>query len=392
VTARQFALAFATVTAAALVFPARAEAAPRRFFWSSPTRGGTSVTRQTPVKSDEAVQAVISRTPAGGIADLPQGTFRTSVVIDRPMTLRANVRGTTFDGQGLGVPVVTVVPGVAGVAIEGLRVQNGTVEGILAGAGADSLRLLRVTVADCGGDGIRLGGVAGARLDLCVLDGNAGDGLDAGGTGLGADRVTARGNTRAAVRVLGTGAHVTELLAVGGAEGLVFAGGDGLAERCRFSGVGTAVRFADGSWGNRLAIADVAGGRTGVEAEAGSASCTVAGVVVHDVDGDGIRLCGASHLASGCTVTGLTGDGIVLSGASSRAASCTVRQVAGEGLRLEGDDHTADGNGVTRAAAEGIHVVGGRGNRVLGNVILQCGGEGIADEGIDTQMSRNRID
>jgi hypothetical protein len=66
--------------------------------------------------------------------------------------------------------------------------------------------------------------------------------------------------------------------------------------------------------------------------------------------------------------------------------------VGGEGIRIEGDGHVAEGNAVAWAAQDGIHVASGRGNRVAGNVVLRCGGEGIADDGIDTLLSRNRMD
>lgn len=385
-------LVFASLTALALGVPSVAEAAPRRFFRKMPARTGTTATNLTPVKSDELVQAAIARTPTGGIADLPQGTFRTAVVIDRPMTLRAHARGTTFDGKGLGVAVVTIAPGVAAVTIEGLRVQNGSVEGILAGTHADGLTLTRVTVTGCGADGVRLEEVAGARLDLCVLDGNGDDGLDATGSDLGASRVTARSNAGAGIVVRGPRARVTELLAVGGTEGLRFASSAGVAERCRFADATTAVRFANGSWGNRVVTADVRGGVTAVEAETGSASATVVGVVVQEAAGDAIRLLGSSHVALDCTVRDVRGDGIVLGGAESRVQDTEVRGVGGEGIRIEGDRHVAEGNAIVGAAQDGIHVVSGRGNRVAGNVVLRCGGEGIADDGIDTLLSRNRMD
>ena len=377
------------VLASALAVPCVAEAAPPRHVAPS-LRAVTTST--TPVKSDESVQAAIQRTPTGGVAYLPQGAFRTKVVIERPMTLVAHSRGTTFDGGNLGGAVVTIAPGVTDVRIEGLVVRNASEEGIFADAATERLSLSRVTVASCGTDGIRLVGAIGARLDLCVLEDNTGDGIDAEGSGLWATRVTAQRNGGSAVVVRGMGARVSDLVVVGGRTGLLVEGSASVLERCRFVGAGTAVRFGEGSWGNRLANSYVQGGGTAIEATAGSRSATIVDVVAQGLAGDAIRLAGSSHVLQDCDVSGGGANALVLSGTGSSVEGCRVLDVLGEGLRLEGDGHIAAGNRIEAAATEGIHVAWGLGNEVTGNVVLRCGGRGIADDGIDTLMSRNRID
>jgi hypothetical protein len=192
--------------------------------------------------------------------------------------------------------------------------------------------------------------------------------------------------------VRGVGARVSDLVVVGGPTGILLEGTAGLVERGRFVDAGTAVRFGDGSSGNRLATCVVQGGGTAIEGTAGSEGATIVGVVAQSLRGDAVRLAGTSHVLQDCDVTGAGGHAVVLSGEGSRVEGCQVLDVLGEGIRLEGDGHVAAGNRVEAAAAEGIHVAWGLGNAVTGNVVLRCGGRGIDDEGIDTQMSRNRID
>src|SRR5688500_10165262 len=126
--------------------PAVAEASGRRR-----TRPGLpAVTGAATPKSDEAVQAALDSTPAGGIVRLPYGVYRTAIVVDRPLTLVAHPRGTTLDSRSLGRPAIEVLEGVAGVVVDGVRIAGSDVDGIHAHDGADRLRVVRGYVERCG--------------------------------------------------------------------------------------------------------------------------------------------------------------------------------------------------------------------------------------------------
>ena len=205
------------VACATLAVPSVAEASSRR----RTRRGANPAAPSGPPRSDETVQRILADTPAGGTAYLPAGTYRTSVVVDRPMRIVASIFGTTLDADGLGRPAIEVMPGVADVSIEGVRLVRAQGDGLLARGGNDRLLLSRVAVVGCQGDGARIVASDGVVLDRCSFDLNGGDGLDVAGRGTKASRLSFLGGRAAAVVLRGEDVALVDSLFVGGPAGVV---------------------------------------------------------------------------------------------------------------------------------------------------------------------------
>jgi hypothetical protein len=431
--------------------PALAEAGSRR----RTRRGVAPVTTATAPKSDEAVQAAIASTPTGGVAWLPYGVYRTAIVIDRPMTVVSDRRGTTLDAAGLGRPAIEVR--VAGVTIDGVRVTASSVDGIVAGEAADRVRLVRCVVEACAGDGIRIGAAASVTVDSCVLDRNGGDGVDISARGGVVERSTFRENVGAGVRVGGEDVRVSDCTFLGGAEGIAFVGVRGTAYRVSFRSTRVAAHFLptsedcslercdarylatlaivdDGAYHARIQSCRASGtssdaitlrgtwhvvegnslGRVHGTAVVGDGlSLRVADNSVVSADAAGVRLVGMGNTVEGNVLGPCGGDAVAVEGTANVVSNNECRDgsgaglavegpmnlvvgnrvigSAGEGIRLAGDGCTLQDNRLERTGLEGI-VVTGRDNVVRTNSIARCGGLGVSDAGVGTTFDRNRID
>lgn len=71
------------------------------------------------------LQATVSKAAPGDIVIVPQGTWRGPLIIDKPITLRANAEKSgekpVIDGGGDGIALKITAPGVV---VQGLRIQN----------------------------------------------------------------------------------------------------------------------------------------------------------------------------------------------------------------------------------------------------------------------------
>lgn len=341
---------------------------------ASPRRGRRGVVLPSTaslstIKSDESVVAALAATPAGGVCRLPFGSFRTAVVVDRPMTLVADPRGTRLDAKGLGRPAIEVVAGVAGVTLDGVHVTASDVEGIRVGEACDGLRLMRVTVERCTGPGVVVARSASVRLEHLVIDRNGGDGLDLHAVG---GRVVGgrwRQNPGAAVRLRGSDVEFTGALIEGGAEGVVFDGRDLLAARLSFRGTRLLARFT-------------------TQAD----TCTLARCEGRDVGSLAVADDGAVYARIEANrVAGTAGDAVVLRGTwhaveDNRLGKVAGTAVVGEGLSLRVAD-----NVVERAGGGGIHLAG-MGNTIEGNLLGPCGGDAIVADGTASLVARNRVE
>lgn len=410
------------------------------------------------LKSDESVQAALAATPAGGLLRLPFGAFRTSIVIDRPMTVVADPRGTRLDAKGLGRPAIEVLAGVTGVTVDGVVVSAADTDGMSVGAGCDGLHVTRATFERCAGDGLHVARSADVRIEGCVFDRNTGDGLD-----LDADRAvvtgcTFRENGGVAARLAGLDVTLTTSSSNGGAEGVAFEGLRIAASRITFRGTRLLARFGAtsdtcslercdgrdvatlatteegstyarivgnrvagttgdavvlrGTWhtvegnalGRVLGSAVVGDGLSLRVAENMTQSAAVHGVALtgmgDTVEGNVLGPCGAdalvlegvAHLVARNVVRDGNGSGLVLDGAFHQAVANRITNVPGAGIRLEGDACLVEANRLERAGLEGIVVAAGRDNQLRANAIARCGGRGLADDGVDTVLERNRID
>ncbi len=396
---------FASILAGGLSLPGLAEAGRGR------VRGAPAAPAPSGrLLSDEAVQAAVAATPAGGTAHLPAGLFRSALVVDRPMTLVGAPRGTTLDAGGLGQPAIRVLAGVTDVSIVGVRVQNATAEGILAEGGNDGLQVRGVTAAGCGGDGVRLLGGADVVVDRCAFDANGGAGLDSTGLRLLASRLLVRGNAGAGVVLRGERARVIESKFQGGAEGVRFEGERGEVLRNSFEGVAVAARFAAASDTCSFARNDVKGGTSAAVAELGSIYGDVTANRVDRMSGDAIVLRGTWHTVAANVLTSVAGAAVAGEGSSFRVQGNDVRGAGDAGVLLKGSGNTVDANRFASTAGPAVSLSGdgnvvalntvtggqddgivlsGSMNRVVSNVVTGAFGEGIVLEGDGNTLQGN---
>lgn len=377
-------LALATLTVA----PAVAEAgSARRARRPAPIANpGTT----SSLKSDESVQAALAATPAGGLLRLPFGSFRTALRIDRPMTVVADPRGTRLDAKGLGRAAVEVAPGVTGVTIDGVVVAASDTDGITVGAGCDGLRVARSTFERCAGDGLHVARSADVRIEGCVFDRNAGDGLDLDAVGGVVTGCTFRENGGAAARLAGTDVMLTTSSSNGGAEGVVFEGLRIAATRVAFRGTRLLARFAAGSDTCGLERCDGRDVTTLATTDEGSTYARIVGNRVAGTTGDAVILRGTWHTVEGNSLGRVLGSAVVGDGLSLRVAENSTLSTAGNGVRLSGMGDTVEGNVLGPCGADAL-VLEGVAHLVARNVVRDGNGSGLVLDGEFHQAVANRI-
>ncbi|MFO0934546.1 MAG: right-handed parallel beta-helix repeat-containing protein [Planctomycetota bacterium] len=380
---------FALLTLAAFtVAPAVAEAgSSRRARRPAPiANNGTT----SSLKSDESVQAALAATAAGGLLRLPFGSYRTAIVIDRPMTVVADPRGTRLDAKGLGRPAIEVVAGVTGVTIDGVVVSAADTDGVAVGAGCDGLRLTRSTFERNGGDGLHVARSADVRIEGCVFDRNAGDGLDLDAVGGVVTGCTFRENGGAAVRLAGTDVTLTTSSSNGGAEGVVFEGLRIAATRVTFRGTRVLARFAATSDTCALERCDGRDVTTLATTEEGSTYARIVGNRVAGTAGDAVLLRGTWHTVEGNALGRVLGSAVVGDGLSLRVAENTTLSAAANGVRMSGMGDTVEGNVLGPCGADAL-VVDGVAHLVARNVVRDGNGSGLVLDGEFHQAVANRI-
>ena len=383
---RSLALTSMLALAALLVAPA-VEAGSRRM---RTRRGAERRGSFVAAASDESVQAILAATPAGGVARLPAGRYRTTIVIDRPVMLVGSPLGTWIDAAGLPGPAIRIAVGVEDVAIDSLRVASASAEGLLAEGGNHRLALRRSQFADCASDGVRIVASDEVAVDRCTFEGNRGNGLDAEGRGLVAFRLLARRNAGAGVVLRGEDGRLSDSGFQDGAEGVVFVGKDLSAFRCGFRGVGTAARFAATADTCTFERSDVRGATFGAVAEDGSVYARVAGNRIDRPSADGVVLAGMWHTVEANTINAAGLCGVRAAGSSFRIAGNTILGAGAQGVRLEGSGNMVDGNTVADAALAAVSAVGD-GNVVAVNAIDRPGADGIDSLGSACRIVANRV-
>lgn len=380
---------FALLTLAAFtVAPAVAEAgSSRRARRPAPiANNGTT----SSLKSDESVQAALAATPAGGLLRLPFGSFRTAIVVDRPMTVVADPRGTRLDAKGLGRPAIEVAAGVTGVTIDGVVVSAADTDGVAVGAGCDDLRVTRVTFERCAGDGLHVARSANVRVEGCVFDRNGGDGLDLDAVGGVVTGCTFRENGGAAARLAGTDVTITSSSSNGGAEGVVFEGLRIAATRLTFRGTRLLARFAATSDTCALERCDGRDVGTLATTEEGSTYARVVGNRVAGTTGDAVVLRGTWHTIEGNSLGRVLGSAVVGDGLSLRVAENSTLSSAANGIRLSGMGDTVEGNVLGPCGADAL-VLDGVAHLVARNVVRDGNGSGLVLDGAFHQAVANRI-
>lgn len=358
------ALGLAAVLATGALVPTGAEAGGRRRV--RPVGIGSAASGL--VRSDDALRVLLAATPQGGTLRLPAGTYRTSLVIDRPMVIVGAAGGTTLDAADLGRPAIEILPGVRDVAIEAVRVFGATGDGILAGAGCDRLRLVRVAAHGCGGAGVHVLASDDVTIETSSFDENGGPGLDLDGARARVARCAFGGNGIAAARVRGEDASLRECAFTGGTDGVLVEGPRAEVFRCGFRTLGVGVRVTARGDAATIARCDGRALVTLVLAEAGSSHARILENRVAGASGDGVRAQGAGH----------------------RVEGNTIEDAAGAGVALDGDLGVVAGNTVRRCGT-GVHVIAGSGNRVEANSCEGCLGPDLVDEGSGTTFVGARV-
>ncbi len=374
--------------AAILAVPSVAEAGSSRrsrraspFVTSSTTSG---------LKSDESVQAALAATPAGGTVVLPFGSFRTSIVIDRPLTVVGHPRGTRLDAKGLGRAAVTILPGVTDVTLDGLYVTTADLDGIAVGAGCDRLRISRTTAERCLGDGLRVERSTDVRVEGFVGDRNAGDGLDLDAAGGVVTGCSFRANGGAAARLRGSDIVLTTTSSTGGAEGIVFEGLRLAASRVTFRGTRLLARFTATSDTCALERCDGRDLATLARTDEGSIYARIEGNRVAGTAGDAFDLRGAWHTIEGNTLGRVLGTAVVGDGLSLRVLENLVTSAAGNAVRLVGMGHTVEGNTIGACGSDTL-VLEGTAHLVARNGVRGGNGSGLVLDGDHHQAVANRI-
>jgi protein-disulfide isomerase len=92
---------------------------------SSPLVWGSATVEVAPGKS---IQEAIDAAPPGAVIQLPEGTWRENLVIDKNLVIRGQgAENTTIVAAQVGHPVITVSPTqTASVTLEGLKITGGT--------------------------------------------------------------------------------------------------------------------------------------------------------------------------------------------------------------------------------------------------------------------------
>ena len=390
---------FIALAAAAGFVPATAEASSRRRVRrGAPIPAGSSA----PAMADDLVTSLLAQTPSGGTLLLPRGTYRSAIVVDRPMRIVGHPAGTTLDADDLGRPAIEVLTGVADVTIEGLRLQRADVEGLVARGGNDRLTLSRVAVSACGGVGVRVLSSAAVTIDRTTLESNAGGGLDLEGTSAKASRLSVNRNGGVGVTLRGKDGLLTDSALQGGAIGIVLEGEGQSALRNSLRGVGVAMELGATSDTCTFRRNDVRGCSQAAIALSGSTYGTVAENVADAVSGDAVTLSGTWHtleknrftrvsgsgvVADGQslrirenTLVGPLGDGVVIRGTGNMVDANTVASAGGTAIRAEGDANVVAINALTAPTGDAI-VVSGAENRVVANTVDVGGGEGLVVSG-----------
>jgi len=83
---------------------------------------------QIAVGPGESIQEAIAAAPPGTVIQLPEGTWRENLVIDKNLVIRGQgAENTTIVAAQVGRPVITVAPAqTASVTLEGLKIAGGT--------------------------------------------------------------------------------------------------------------------------------------------------------------------------------------------------------------------------------------------------------------------------
>ena len=366
-----------------------------------------------PARSDEAVRAALAATPAGGVVTLPYGVFRTSLVIDRPLTLVGDPRGTRIDASGLGRPGIEILPGVEDVTIDGIAVSSSSVEGIRVGADTARISIRRVTIADCSGLGLQIGAAAEVTVDLCTLERNAGGGLEVAARGARLARLSFRSNGGAQARLAGEDVEISDATFTGGAVGVSFAGLRDTAFRCAFRDVSVPARFEATSDTCSLSRTDVRGARTLAITEGGSIYASILENRVAATSSDAVQLAGSWHTVARNVLADVHGHGVVGTGESLRVQENTIARTTGDGVTLVGTGNTVDGNVIQAPAGLGVRIhgdacivalnallgprtggiaVSGLMNRVVGNQVKDVRGVGIELAGDANTLQDDVID
>lgn len=380
-------LGLAALLGAALLAPAGAEAGGRRQV--RPVGIGATVIGL--VRSDDAVRVLLAATPAGGTLHLPSGAFRTSLVIDRPMTIVGAAGGTTLDATDRSRPALEILAGVRDVSIEGVRVVSATGDGILAGGANDHLRLVRVAVSGCGAAGLRVLASDDVKIETCTFEANAGAGLVLDGTRSRVLRCAFRANGIAGARLRADDAAVRECAFDGGTDGLLVEGGHADVFRCSFRALVVGVRLAGGSRTATIARCDGRGLRSLVVGEAGSAGGLILENRVTDAEGDAIRVEGAGHRVEGNVIRGARGTGVHAVGTELAVMRNVVERAGAEGVRASGGGCVVDGNEIVAPVGTAIDVRGD-GVSVTANVVMGAGAEGLRATGDRAALVGNRVE
>jgi hypothetical protein len=392
--------ALVALAVAAAFAPAVAEGAGRRRV----RRGAPVATNQpaAPAMSDDVISMILSQTPSGGTAVLPRGTYRSAIVVDRPMRIVGSPGGTTIDADGLGRPALEVLQGVADVTIENVRFSRADGDGVVARGGNDRLLLMRVVVSNSGGAGLRVASSDGVIVDRSTFEANGGGGLDLEGERAKATRLYVRLNAATGVTLRGRDGLVSDCAVQGGTVGISLSGENQSAVRNSLRSAGVALELDATSDTCSFRRNDVRGCAQLAVARDGSTYGTVSENAADVISGDAVTLAGTWHtveknrltrvagsgvVADGQSlrirenaIVGPRGDGVVVRGTGNMVDANTVASAGGVAISTEGDGNVVAINTCSAAGADAIQVAGTQ-NRIVANTVEVAGGEGLVLSG-----------
>jgi parallel beta-helix repeat protein len=392
-------------------------------------RGAVVCVDPTAASCAATVQQGVDAAAPGDVIEIAAGLYREKVAIATPgITLRGKV-GVFIDASGLPEPADAITVAAADVTLESLAIRNG--ENGIVGTNAAQLRMLRIDIQSSDRYCIKLlGATPRARIEssrirscrdwaLFVADGddfqligNTIEGVDSSAVRIDGDGVHAERNFYSRIHgdclaIVGDGASVSRNRFEACQDGVFVGGDDAVVRRNTFSSsVGASISVlgsrllvesnevaATGSAGISIRCeAPCAGGRVrdnrlvrvgevGIRVRPGSSGLAIEGNQIAQTLDVGIEVFDSGVRIEGNRVAGAGStprvDCLQIVGDSNRVLGNDLSACSGDGLVLFGQHNEIDGNQISDTGDDGIDVGSGAENVLHGNRV-----ESVSDNGI----------
>jgi parallel beta-helix repeat protein len=359
--------------------------------------GATLCVNATAASCASTVQAAVDAASPGDLIEIAPGLYQEAVWIGVPGLALRGKRGVFIDPSGLPGRPDAITVAADDVTLERIGVRNGEESGIH-GIDAARLRIVAVDIQSTDdvcirldGDtpdarversriqGCKLGGLSVEQGDGLQLLGNSLEGMDDSGTRIAGDRVVASGNILSGIN--------GPCLSIDGKRAVV------TGNRLRVCNIGISVTGDDALVRRNLVFRvgesiSVSGKRPVIERNHIEAAQGVGIQVRCDSDCNG-RIVGNRllHINSTGISARPTGPGLLL-------RANRISQTMSQGIVLVGSGASIEGSQVDGAGAEGLEciLIVGDSNRVVGNSLSACSGDGIGLESGDQNLVEdNRV-